>query len=133
MGMELVSIIMAAYNAERTIELAIKSIQSQSYPFWELLVINDCSIDATPVIVSSLAECDSRIHLLNNERNSGVSVSRQRGMEVAKGDWIAILDSDDMWAPEKLEKQLTFARNTDAELIFTGSAFIDCDGNPIAW
>ncbi len=96
-------------------------------------MINDCSKDSTSTIVSSLAGTDSRIHLLNNEKNSGVSISRKNGMEAATGEWIAILDSDDMWAPDKLEKQLDLAEKTGAELIFTGSAFIDNDGNPIDW
>lgn len=133
MADELISIIMAAYNAERTIESAIRSILSQTYTNWELLVINDCSKDSTAAIVTTLASSDSRIRLLNNETNSGVSVSRKKGMEVATGTWIAVLDSDDMWAPDKLEKQLALAHKTGAELIFTGSSFIDNDGNPIDW
>ncbi len=133
MGTELVSIIMAAYNAERTIESAIHSIQTQSYSNWELLVINDCSKDDTPFIVSKLSESDPRIRLLNNESNSGVSITRKKGMENAKGSWIAVLDSDDMWAPEKLEKQIDLAHRMGAELIFTGSGFIHNDGKPIDW
>ena len=129
----LISIIMAAYNAEKTIELAIRSIQSQTYSRWELLVIDDCSSDSTANLVASLAVSDSRIHLLNNISNSGVSITRKKGMESAKGEWIAVLDSDDMWAPEKLEKQLALAHKTGAELIFTGSSFIDNNGNPIDW
>lgn len=133
MADELISIIMAAYNAERTIESAIRSILSQTYTNWELLVINDCSKDSTAAIVTSLASSDSRIRMLNNETNSGVSVSRKKGMEATTGTWIAVLDSDDMWAPDKLEKQLALAYKTGAELIFTGSAFVDNDGNPIDW
>ena len=133
MATELVSIIMAAYNAERTIESAIRSIQAQTYSHWELLVINDCSKDSTPAIISKLAEADSRIRLLNNESNKGVSLTRKKGMENANGIWIAVLDSDDMWTPDKLEKQIDLANRTGAELVFTGSAFIDNDGNPIDW
>lgn len=133
MGTEFVSIIMAAYNAERTIEKSIASVQAQTYSHWELIVINDCSKDATAAIITSLALSDPRIRILNNEMNRGVSISRKKGMEAAKGEWIAILDSDDMWAPEKLEKQLSLAHKTNAELIFTGSAFIDDGGNPIDW
>lgn len=133
MEQELVSIIMAAYNSERTIESAIQSVQAQSYSDWELLVINDCSKDSTLAIVSKLADDDPRIRLLNNDSNSGVSITRKKGMENANGVWIAVLDSDDMWAPDKLEKQINLAHRTGAELIFTGSAFIDNDGNPINW
>ncbi len=133
MGTELISIIMAAYNSERTIESAIRSVQAQTYPRWELIVINDCSKDSTAAIATSFALSDSRIHIFNNETNSGVSVSRKKGMEKANGEWIAILDSDDMWDSKKLEKQLSVAHKTGAELIFTGSNFIDDGGNSIDW
>ncbi|MGI6669997.1 MAG: glycosyltransferase family 2 protein [Christensenellales bacterium] len=127
----LVSIIMAAYNAEKTISIAINSILTQTYTDWELLVINDCSKDRTAEVVASFT--DPRIRLLNNESNSGVSVSRKKGMEAATGEWIAVLDSDDAWTSDKLEKQIKLAKETGEELIFTGSAFMDDDGNPIDW
>ena len=127
----LVSIIMAAYNAEVTINTAINSVLAQTYNDWELLVINDCSEDSTAAIVTAYS--DSRIRLLENEKNSGVSISRKKGMEEANGEWIAVLDSDDAWAPEKLEKQIKLARETSAGLIFTGSAFLNDDGTPIDW
>lgn len=127
----LVSIIMAAYNAEKTIGLAINSILAQTYTDWELFVINDCSKDGTAEIVTAYS--DPRICLLQNDKNSGVSISRKRGMEAANGEWIAVLDSDDVWALDKLEKQIKLARETDAELIFTGSAFIDDDGKLNDW
>ena len=127
----LVSIIMAAFNSEKTIPTAINSILAQTYTDWELLVINDCSKDRTAEVVASFT--DPRIRLLQNEKNSGVSVSRKKGMEAANGEWIAVLDSDDAWAPDKLEKQIRLAKDTGAELIFTGSAFMDDDGNPIDW
>ena len=128
-----VSIIMAAYNAEKTIELAICSVVMQTYPDWELLVINDCSTDRTAEIVSSLAELDPRIRLIRNQQNSGVSISRKVGMENAGGDWIAILDSDDMWETDKLEKELRLAHEQNAELVFTASAFIDDETNLLDW
>ena len=133
MEQQTVSIIMAAYNAEVTIQSAIRSVQVQTYPFWELLVVNDCSTDNTPAIVSELAESDSRIKLLNNVENRGVSLSRKKALDAAAGKWIAILDSDDMWAAEKLEIQLSLAEQKGAELIFTGSAFVDSDDNHIDW
>ena len=126
-----VSIIMAAYNAEKTISVAINSVLKQTYPNWELLVINDCSKDGTAEMVNAFS--DPRIRLLKNENNFGVSISRKRGMEEANGEWIAVLDSDDAWAPDKLEKQIRLAEETGAELIFTGSAFMDEEGNPINW
>ena len=107
----LISIIMAAYNAEKTIEQAISSVLNQTYPNFELLVVNDCSKDRTAEIVGRLAECDSRVRLISNPKNSGVSYTRRHGLEEAKGAWIAILDSDDAWAPEKLEKQICSLRD----------------------
>ncbi len=127
----LVSIIMAAYNAEKTISIAINSILNQTYTDWELFVINDCSTDGTARLVRTYS--DSRILLLENDKNSGVSVSRKKGMEAASGEWIAVLDSDDAWTPDKLERQIKLAKETGAELIFTGSAFMDNDGKMIDW
>lgn len=129
----LVSIIMAAYNAEKTIEQAINSVLSQTYPNFELLVIDDCSTDRTVQIVQQLAAKDNRIRLTSNEKNSGVSYTRKHGLEEAKGTWIAILDSDDAWTEDKLEKQILLQEKTGAEILFTGSAFMDADGNKIDW
>ena len=92
----LISIIMAAYNAEKTIEQAINSVLSQTYTDFELLVVNDCSKDRTVELVKDIVAKDSRVRLISNVKNSGVSYTRKHGLEEAKGDWIAILDSDDI-------------------------------------
>ena len=127
----LVSVIMAAFNAEKTIKEAIQSVIEQTYKNWELLIVNDCSRDRTESLVTGIH--DARIHLLNNEHNVGVSLTRKRGLDAAKGEWIAILDSDDAWAPDKLEKQIMLSQKSAAKLIFTGSAFMDSDGRYIDW
>lgn len=129
----LISIIMAAYNTEKTIEQAINSVSSQTYTNFELLVVNDCSKDRTVELVKDIVAKDSRVRLISNVKNSGVSYTRKHGLEEAKGDWIAILDSDDAWEPEKLEKQIVLQRKTNADLLFTGSAFMDSEGHPIDW
>lgn len=129
----LISIIMAVYNAEKTIEYAIDSVLNQTYPNFELLVINDCSTDGTAELVSSIMAKDCRVRLISNEKNSGVSCTRKNGLNEAKGAWIAILDSDDAWAPEKLEKQIALQKKMNADLLFTGSAFMDSDGHAIDW
>lgn len=129
----LISIIMAAYNTEKTIEQAINSVLCQTYTNFELLVVNDCSTDRTAEWVKSIAAKDSRVRLISNVKNNGVSYTRKHGLEEAKGDWIAILDSDDAWEPEKLEKQIVLQRRTNADLLFTGSAFMDSEGHPIDW
>ena len=144
----IISIIMAAYNAEKTIAQAINSVfysprlashdvgevsRSDGEVDFELIVVNDCSKDMTQAIVSEFAEKDHRIKLINNETNLGVSLIRKKALDAATGTWIAVLDSDDMWAPNKLEKQLAFAEKTGADLVFTGSAFMDAEGNLIDW
>lgn len=127
----LISIIMAAYQAENTIEQAIASVLAQTYGNFELLVINDCSRDGTREAV--LRFHDPRIRLIDNEKNLGVSCTRQRGLEEARGAWIAILDSDDMWEKEKLEKQVDLQLASRADLLFTGSAFMNAAGKRLDW
>ena len=129
----LISVIMAAYNAEKTIEQAISSVLNQTYPNFELLVVDDCSKDGTKRLVESIAVKDSRVRLISNEKINGVSFTRKHGLEEARGEWIAILDSDDAWAPEKLEKQIALQARTRADLLYTGSAFMDADGRLIEW
>ena len=129
----LVSVIMAAYNAEKTIEQSINSVLNQTYPDVELLVVDDYSQDRTVKLVENIMARDNRVRLIYNKENSGVSYMRKHGLEEAKGAWIAILDSDDIWAPEKLEKQIILQKKMNADLLFTGSAFMDSDGQPIDW
>lgn len=103
----LVSIIMPSYNTERYIADSIASILGQTYPYWELIIVDDCSTDDTVLIISDFLQ-DKRIRLLQNENNSGAAVSRNYALREAKGKWIAFLDSDDTWESQKLEKQITF-------------------------
>ncbi len=102
----LVSIIMPSYNSEKYIKDSIESVLSQTYPFWELLIVDDCSTDKTVEIIKSFK--DERIKLFQNEVNSGAAISRNWALREAKGKWIAFLDSDDLWLPTKLEEQLDF-------------------------
>ena len=125
-----ISIVMPAYNAERYIQDAIESVIAQTYTNFELIVVDDCSKDQTAAIVRSLVKNDPRIILLQNQQNSGASASRNRAISCAKGDWIAFLDSDDMWRKDKLEQQIRLLRwKPDAHLIYTASAFMDENGN----
>ena len=105
---DLVSIIMPSYNSEKYISVSVKSIISQSYVNWELIVVDDCSTDNTLEIVQSFE--DDRIKILKNEHNSGAAVSRNRGLREARGKWVAFLDSDDVWHPDKLLLQLNFMK-----------------------
>jgi len=115
----LVSVVMAAYNAAEYIAESILSVQNQTIPDWELIVIDDCSADTTVQIVAGLAQEDSRIRLYQSERNMGVAKSRNQGLERCRGAYIAFLDSDDIWHPEKLEMQISCFQQTGADLVYT--------------
>lgn len=129
----LISIIMAAYNAELTIEQAVNSVLSQTYKNFELLIIDDCSEDKTLSIAEKFCEKDKRVRVIRNIKNSGVSYTRRHGLEETKGSWVAVLDSDDAWTPDKLEKQILLQTETGADLLYTGSAFMDQNGAPLDW
>ena len=104
---ELVSIIMPSYNTAKYIVNAIHSVLQQTYSNWELIIVDDCSTDNTDEIIKPFL-VDDRIIYLKNEKNSGAAISRNRALREAKGRWIAFLDSDDLWLPEKLEHQIKF-------------------------
>lgn len=99
---------MPSYNCGRFISKSIRSVQSQTYSKWELIIIDDCSCDGTANVVLGFMTDDSRIHLYQNPHNSGAAVSRNVALEKAQGRWIAFLDSDDLWEPTKLENQIKF-------------------------
>lgn len=103
----LVSIVMPSYNTASFIAEAIHSVLAQTYENWELLIVDDCSSDSTEEVISSFLS-DPRIRYLKNEHNSGAAITRNRAIKEARGEWIAFLDSDDVWMPEKLERQLSF-------------------------
>lgn len=124
-----VSIVMPAYNAAKTIETSIRSALAQSFGDFELLVLDDGSKDETMDIVRRLAGEDERIRPMQNPQNMGVSATRNRGVAEARGEWIAFLDSDDLWRADKLEKQLAMhSACPEILLSYTGSAFIDHNG-----
>lgn len=107
---DLVSIIMPSYNTAQFISETIKSVLAQTYTNWELIIVDDCSTDNTDKVVNSFLT-DERIRYLKNKKNSGAAVSRNYALREARGKWIAFLDSDDLWLPEKLEKQIAFMKN----------------------
>lgn len=114
---ELVSIIMPSFNTAEYISDAIKSIRKQTYMNWELIIVDDCSTDHSIDVIRSFR--DPRIILLRNEKNSGAAISRNYALREAKGKWIAFLDSDDIWAPEKLKKQIQFMKDNGFAFTFT--------------
>lgn len=125
----LVSVIMAAYNAVTYIKAAIQSVQAQTVTDWELLVIDDGSKDETAALVSELARQDSRIRPISNAQNMGTARSRNRGLDLARGQYVAFLDSDDQWYPDKLEKQLILAKEKNADIVYASYAIVDEQGN----
>ena len=129
----MISIIMPAYNAERYIKESIMSIISQTLSDWELIIIDDCSLDKTAAICKSYTDHFENIQYFRNSNNEGVAASRNRGVSIAKGEWIAYIDSDDCWHPKKLELQLQLAEEKHACFIFTGSAFINQSSVPMKY
>jgi len=114
----LVSIIMPSYNTGKYIGDSIRSVLAQTYTNWELIIVDDCSTDDTDEVVAPYLQ-DPRIRYLKNERNSGAAISRNYALREAKGKWIAFLDSDDLWVPEKLEKQLAFMKENGYAFTYT--------------
>lgn len=115
---ELVSIIMPSYNTGKYIANSIESVQAQTYTNWELILVDDCSTDDTDEVVESYLS-DQRIIYIKNEKNSGAAFSRNRALREAKGKWVAFLDSDDLWIPEKLEKQIKFMKENKFDFTYT--------------
>lgn len=115
----LVSIITPMYNSEAFISEAIKSVINQTYKNWELLLIDDGSLDNTIRLVSPFLEDYPNIKLIQNKENSGAAISRNKGIEAAKGDYIVFLDADDLWKPQKLEKQLAFMEENECDVCFS--------------
>ena len=109
---ELVSVIMPSFNTAKFISETIESVLAQTYANWELIIVDDCSTDNTDEVVKPFLT-DKRIKYLKNKKNSGAAVSRNYALREAKGKWIAFLDSDDLWLPEKLEKQIAFMKKNN--------------------
>ena len=123
-----VSVIMPAYNAEKHIYDSILSVQNQTFKSWELIVIDDNSNDFTSSIVKQFTLTDERIFLVQHEQNFGTAASRNTGISIAKGRFIAFLDSDDLWLPEKLLKQISFMKENNFCFTFTSFVKIYEDG-----
>ena len=122
------SVITPSYNAERFIGQTIESVLNQSYTNWEMLIVDDCSRDQTVEIIKQYEKQDDRIRLIQLEENSGSAIARNTAMDHAKGKYLAFLDSDDMWLPEKLEKQVAFMETKDIAFSFTQYLRVKEDG-----
>lgn len=115
----IVSIITPAYNAEKFIADTIRSVQAQTHPHWEMIIVNDCSKDGTSETVKKLATQDSRIKFIEHQQNGGPAEARNTALAHATGEYIAFLDSDDLWLPHKLRSQLEFMTKNDYAFTFT--------------
>ncbi|QRG66239.1 glycosyltransferase family 2 protein [Brevibacillus choshinensis] len=114
----LVSVITPTYNATRFIRETIDSVKRQTYPYWELILVDDCSSDETVSLIQEELH-DPRIRLIVLPKNSGAAVARNTGISAAGGKYLAFLDSDDLWLSEKLEKQVTYMQHHDVAFTFT--------------
>lgn len=126
----LISIITPVYNSEKYIKQCIESVLSQSYQRWELILIDDCSKDSSISIISEYLS-DSRIKLFRNENNLGPALTRNIGLDNAKGDYITFLDSDDFWSKNRLENQLRFMVDNKIQMSHGNYNFCDLNGKII--
>lgn len=126
----LVSIITPCYNGSDYIAETIESVMAQSYSDWEMIVVDDGSKDSTASIVQNYVEKDSRIKLIR-QKNKGSAAARNNGIRSAKGRYIALLDSDDVWMPEFLEKQLAFMKEKNAVCVYCSYVRINNQSEPI--
>lgn len=127
----LVSIITPTFNSERFIAQTIQSVEAQTYSNWELIIVDDASSDNTLQIINSFQERESRIKIYQLTINSGAGVARNKGIEMAQGDFIAFLDADDLWKAEKLSEQLQFMQERKALVSYSSYDLIDENGNSL--
>lgn len=129
--MSLVSIITPVYNSEKYLADTIASVQSQTHTHWEHILVDDCSNDGSAALIASYQKKDPRIKYYKLESNSGAGVARNKAIELAQGEYIAFLDSDDQWYPTKLEKQLGFMRKNGYHFTFTDYDMINDAGEKL--
>ena len=125
---EMVSIIVPVYMAEAYIAETIEMVRRQTYKNWELILVDDASPDNSAEIIQGIIQkAKECIHLIKKEKNEGAARARNTGIEHAKGRYIAFLDADDVWKPDKLEKEVNFIKDRQAEFVFTAYEFGDED------
>ncbi len=130
-SLPLVSVIMPCYNMERFVTETIASVQRQTYPHWELLIVDDASTDGTVETVKRIAEQDERIHFTEKTTHSGIADTRNLCIQMAQGPFLAFIDADDIWHPEKLEKQIGFMMERKVGFTYSAYDWIDEEGKPL--
>ena len=126
----MVSIIMPSWNTAIFIAKSIQCVIDQTYPNWELLIVDDCSADHTDQAVAPFLT-DARIRYFHNEKNIGAALTRNKALREARGEWIAFIDFDDLWTANKLENQIAFMKKSGYVLSYTEYTKIDEDDNPL--
>lgn len=129
--MPLVSVIMPCYNMEKFIAHSIQSVRNQSFTNWELIIVDDASTDKTADKVRPYCEQDERVKLTVKSRHSGIANSRNQALASAKGRYLAFLDADDIWHPDKLERQLAFMQENKVAFSYSAYELIDEEGQPL--
>jgi glycosyltransferase involved in cell wall biosynthesis len=127
----LVSIITPSYKSEKFISQTIESVLAQTYQNWEMVIVDDVSPDNSNEVIKQYVKNDNRIKLIKLEKNSGPAVARNRAIEEAQGRYIAFLDADDLWKPNKLEKQLAFMDANELALSYSSYELIDEEGGSL--
>lgn len=128
--MDKVSVITPSYNSSPHISEAIASVINQSYSNWEMIIVDDCSTDNSIELIQSFVDQDSRIKLINLPENSGAAIARNTAIKAAEGRYTAFLDSDDLWHPIKLEKQIQYMKYKNIAFSFSSYEKIDENGLP---
>lgn len=116
---ELVSIITPTFNSATFIEETIKSVQSQTYTDWEMIIVDDGSTDTTARIIESLSKTDNRIQFYKLEKNSGPAVARNMGIDKAKGEFMTFIDADDVWFPNFIKKSIDIIKQSNIPFVFS--------------
>lgn len=127
----LCSVIMPVYNSEKYVSNAIESVLSQTYSNLELIIIDDCSTDNSICIINEYLNKDIRIKLLHNKTNKGCAFCRNIGVEKSCGEFIAFIDSDDIWLPSKVEQQIKFMSTNNTNMVYTSYVIVDSYGSEI--
>lgn len=125
--MSKVSILMAAYNSAQCIKRSISSVQEQTHSDWELLIVDDCSIDSTAELIAEFAENDGRIIYRRQDKNRGPSSARNRALDEASGEWITILDADDAFKRDRLKRMLEAATANNAQFVADNQVYYNFD------
>ena len=126
-----ISIVVPVYNAENYIEQTITMVRNQTFPDWELILVEDCSKDNSAAELRRVTEelQDDRIHVIYKEQNEGAAKTRNTGINAASGKYLAFLDADDIWMENKLSDELAFLKEKKAAFVFTAYEFGDEKGN----